>query len=289
MVCPLKESLLIDSEVSDDVDIFAFVDLSGIGPKTTKTYKALMSTSPPSHRASLQQYQVQNSADDGFVRLYTMLGHRYWIAQAEMLHRTPDWKLHFSVDLEDVPLAWNIIAFYFIKRRCLSAMKAVNLMSSPPDFMRGREITVYIYRYHQSYIGKLFYDEDTPFDLDSEYEQTGAFWLSWASYVDDALSQAGVRCNGLADGDRLLGRYCSYRNEAFVRVSPTACARLLAQERAFQETFSGAAGRTYPPNILGYNAARHADPFSEPSNRRAWFAVFAFIIAWVVAFLLARH
>ena len=87
-------------------DIRQFVEHASIGPKVMKVFDV-----PPNVNRITHRYQIQNSVDDGFIRLYTMLGHRYWIAQAEHRHATPDWKLHFSVDHEHIPLAWNLIAF----------------------------------------------------------------------------------------------------------------------------------------------------------------------------------
>ena len=35
--------------------------------------------------------------------------------------------------------------------------------------------------------------------------------------IEDILAQYDIQSNGLADGDLKLGKYVSYRNEAFVK------------------------------------------------------------------------
>lgn len=35
-----------------------------------------------------------------------------------------DWKLHFPIEQQDLPVAWRILAQEFVKHECLSGMKA---------------------------------------------------------------------------------------------------------------------------------------------------------------------
>jgi hypothetical protein len=96
----------------------------------------------------------------GFLRICTSRGRVYWLAQNEHEHTTPDWKLHFSVALDDIPRAWDIVACAFVQQHCEIGMKAVLLDSGVGDeasagrqqdwqqTQRGRELTVYIYQVH---------------------------------------------------------------------------------------------------------------------------------------------
>ncbi|KAF0982580.1 hypothetical protein FDP41_011510 [Naegleria fowleri] len=152
-----------------------------------------------------KMYQLKNyyaGASNGFVRVYTAEGHKYWLAQAMTTHRAPDFKVHFSVEIEDIPKAFDILAKHFFLSRCKFGMKAymlkdwkdkhaseiaqysetvssvselsverssvensillnsnvksedqsrvssLSIDSGWPEHMRGREITVYIYRYY---------------------------------------------------------------------------------------------------------------------------------------------
>ena len=42
-------------------------------------------------------------ASNQFVRLFTLTGRRYWLAQATCEHLTADWKIHFSIRPSDIP------------------------------------------------------------------------------------------------------------------------------------------------------------------------------------------
>lgn len=250
---------------TEDAHIEEFVDHATIGPKTMRRLDVQCATD-----GSLSQYQIQNSVDDGFIRLYTNLGHRYWVAQAEAKHLCPDWKIHVSVHFADVPRAWNIVGALFVKRRCRSAMKAVNLESEPPAFMRGREITIYLYRYSNAFSSAKFYDpveDKVAKTMGRQHEQGLEFWLALVGEIEALLAHAGVRPRGLAQGDRTLGTYCSLRNEAFVSVPSSVWNGLSSEEQGFYDAFRRGAGTsTYPPNALGYNAARHRDLLLGPAR-----------------------
>merc|ERR1719253_827158 len=74
-----------------------------------------------SHRTT--EYEILHTG--GFVRLCTERGRVYWLAQNETEHQAPDWKLHFSVCLEDLPRAWAVVASRFMAAGCDFGMKAV--------------------------------------------------------------------------------------------------------------------------------------------------------------------
>jgi hypothetical protein len=90
-------------------------------------------------------YEVLHNG--GFLRLFTTRGRIYWSAQNETSHITPDWKIHFSCCIEDIPRAWNSLAALFIDMKCEIGMKATTVeRANWSERQRGREITVYLYR-----------------------------------------------------------------------------------------------------------------------------------------------
>ncbi len=109
------------------------------------------------------------------------------------------------------------------------------------------------------------------FDLGPEYEAayTTPFWFRFVRLVERRLQQAGIRPNGLADGDLALPtcRYCSLRNEAYV-LCPTDGTPRAASTQA--QTTVAAGSNTlatppmrlkYPPNDRGWNAAHQFNMF----------------------------
>lgn len=241
-----------------------FVAWEGITAKTARSFDLPKSGTS----TKTVTYQLQNSVDDGFIRLYTMAGHRYWIAQAENQHKTPDWKLHISVAPEDLGTAWNHISMLFVLFQCSAAMKIVNGYTKPPTFMRGREITIYIYRHSKTYDAAMFYEEDKRLPLSKELEEGCNFWLHFIAAADRSLEDAGLLPGPLAAGDRQVGRYCSIRNESFVQIPPGISRGLSEEEMDFYRSFRSGAkdGSTYPPNAMGYNARGHRDPLQAPRN-----------------------
>lgn len=214
------------------------------------------------HRTT--EYEVLHTG--GFLRLCTERGRVYWMAQNEHDHRTPDWKIHFSVCPDDVPRAWDLLSQLFIDRACDFGMKAVagEALAEWPAKQRGRELTVYIFQHSSAYgrggpmMGLCPEGSEHRFWLGPEFERDSDFWLSWVRDAEAVLSEAGIRSNGgIADGDLPLGgRYASLRNEAFV----------LGREPA-----STAEGYIYPPNEAGWNAARQPCPIELPARAR-WYA-----------------
>eukprot|EP01118_Nematostelium_gracile_P012657 TRINITY_DN4652_c0_g2_i2.p1 TRINITY_DN4652_c0_g2~~TRINITY_DN4652_c0_g2_i2.p1 ORF type:complete len:260 (-),score=69.10 TRINITY_DN4652_c0_g2_i2:27-806(-) len=204
----------------------------------------------------------------GFLRLYTLRGRVYWLAQNMNSHETADWKIHFSIDLDYLPQAWDIISRIFVESRCEVGMKVTT--SSKVAFtqnggpQRGREITVYIYLYDESYgFGPMWQlnergspifignegDEQSKYYLGREFEApySPQFWFNFIKKVEKELMKAGIPNNGgVADGDfELPGcHYASLRNEAFVKVGNNPLPE-------------------YPPNFCGWNAAGHPNPLED--------------------------
>lgn len=266
------------SSTSEDLLLEEFVDWESIQKKTAKTL-----TVKSSSGHDLVTYQIQNSVDDGFIRLYTMAGHRYWIAQAEQGHGTPDWKLHFPVQTCDLAVVWNIVSKLFIRFRCSAAMKLVNGLTKPPDFMSGRELTVYMYCHDGCYRNCHFFESGKKCTLGQQFEQPSSFWVQFINAVETAMRDAGITPGPVACGDQMLGTYCSLRNEAFVRIPKHIRVQLTEDELSFFATFRSATrdGSTYPPNQLGYNAAGHRNPFKGETHRHSIFWLLTFTILLV--------
>ncbi|KAJ4458527.1 hypothetical protein PAPYR_5724 [Paratrimastix pyriformis] len=206
-------------------------------------------------------YEIRHA--NGFVKVYTVKGIAYWSFQTQYGNRFPDWKLHFSIDSQDRWAAWNILIALFIERKCEFSMK-IQYGEWPPH-MRGREITVYIFSYHPLAERVLIYDPASRTErpvLSAADDRPGTFWRDFVSVAESRLARAKIRPAPLAQGDLPLGRYCSLRNEAFVRVGPE-----------WRPPSSGWAGYdqgaaelhkcqwVYPENNAGWNAARHPVPF----------------------------
>lgn len=192
----------------------------------------------------------------GFLRLCTMRGRAYWNAQNETSHTSPDWKLHFSCELEDIAIAWNIMAALFIEMKCEIGMKATYHTGDQwPDAQRGRELTVYIYKWHHSYNGYMQGVADGAHDHDFFMDQALSevyscpFWFNFIRTAEERLAKAGVRSRGVASGDLALPgcAFASLRNEAFV-LDPT-------------KPDTNPHEKVYPPNACGWNAAGHPNPF----------------------------
>jgi hypothetical protein len=106
-----------------------------------------------------------------FVRIATMPGRLYWMAQNSDSHRTPDWKLHIAVCPEWIPRVWDevllpvFLAFPTIARVGAKAVleaervtySTTDSIGAPGDFVTttdstfwateqyGREVTVYLF------------------------------------------------------------------------------------------------------------------------------------------------
>ena len=172
---------------------------------------------PKFHHGSLD-YEIL--CTNGFVKLFTLMGRAYWIAQMEQSYLVPDWKFHISVTREQVPQSWDIIAKLFMELQCNCSMKAV-FIKDPSNVAKGREITIYIYRYDKRYGEGLEYqkygEEKQLISLNKESEQSGAHWLNFMKIGEERLKANEIKIQGCAIGDLSLGKhYFSLRNESFV-------------------------------------------------------------------------
>lgn len=197
----------------------------------------------------------------GFVRLCTLRGRSYWNAQNEQGHITPDWKLHFSIDLNDIAAAWNILTALFMDMKCEIGMKATYMNETQWSAkQRGREITVYIYAFHHTYRGYMqdvVADHDHEFYLGAEapFFYNTPFWYTFIIEAERRLQLNNIRSRGVADGDLLLPSciYTSLRNEAYVsQLDPGTSSPDLVR-----------ISLVYPPNDAGWNAAKHINPMLE--------------------------
>mmetsp|Transcript_64539 Transcript_64539/g.134596 ORF Transcript_64539/g.134596 Transcript_64539/m.134596 type:complete len:481 (-) Transcript_64539:396-1838(-) len=231
------------------------------------SWRSIMSAPKEPHTISVRcqstvNYHVLHTG--GFVRLCSDRGRCYWVTQNETGHRSPDWKIHVSVELQDIAAAWDVVAATFLEWGCDFGMKATTLNEQWPEEQRGREITVYIYVHDSA--TPLFQDggpqgawlsaqrdcEERPTReeqealcavwLSAEFERDGAtYWKPFVKTIESRLTAHGLRSPGCADGDLSLGgRYCSLRNEAFV-----------------PPDHEPAGEPCYPSNRQGWNAVNH--------------------------------
>jgi hypothetical protein len=217
---------------------------------------------------NLFDHEYSAICNNGFIKIYTNKGKAYWLAQNELGHLTPDWKLHVSVNHLDVPNAWNLVSEIFLRNKCKSGMKVAYLKENS-GIKTGREITIYIYKYdikysEESEIGKEYI-------LKESDEHNDNFWLKIIKEIEQTLELNKIRSNGTAEGDLKIGKYVSLRNEAFVYCS----------ERGVD---------VYPPDYRGWNAANHLTP-TFMSNKKNYGIVKVFLITFfgfIISFIL-RH
>jgi len=159
-----------------------------------------------------------------------------------------------SVYRDQVPLAWDVVAKVFMEMQCKSCMKCV-FIKDPSNVAKGREITVYIYRYDESYGEGLNYilkDNKVVFELNKEMEQNRTFWIKFMEVCEEKLKNAGVKRQGCANGDLKLGDYFSLRNESFVL------------HEKINETGKNISEYEYPFDSDGWNRSGHKMPFRLP-------------------------
>lgn len=216
----------------------------------------------PERKLEVAGTELEIMHTGGFVRLYHIRCRLYWLIQNQYEHRTPDWKLHFSVELDDVPKAWNLLAALFMKFQLHTGMKAYY---APKETwrpgQRGREITVYLYTHHSIY-GTGPQPELA--ELGPEHELSSERVSEFVLRAEELLAKHKIRPRGCAAGDLKLGRYSSLRNEAFVakkqEVSPSK----------FTTVFE------YPSNQAGWNAQGHYCPLNWRRLRfRLWYSGFS--------------
>jgi len=258
------------------------------------SWRSIMSAPKEPHNVSIRcqstvNYHVLHTG--GFVRLCSDRGRCYWVAQNETGHRSPDWKIHVSVELQDIAAAWDVVSATFLEWGCDFGMKATTLNAQWPAEQRGREITVYVYVHdsttalfqdggpqgawlsaQRDWQQRLTREEQEALCavwLSPEFERDGTtYWKPFVQNLEARLTAHGVRSRGCADGDILLGgRYCSLRNEAFV-----------------PPDHEPGGEPCYPSNAQGWNAMNHpcdclplrgllsvdrATPASQTSSNRA--------------------
>ena len=221
---------------------------------------------------------------NGFVKLFTLKGRAYWIAQMEQMYRTSDWKFHISVFRDQIPLAWDIVAKLFMEMQCKSGMKCV-FIKDPSNVAKGREITVYIYRYDERYGEGLNYnlkDTKVVFELNKEMDQDGAFWMKFMEICEERLKKAGVKKQGCAKGDLKLGEYFSLRNESFVL------------HEKITEKGEKIRDFEYPWDSDGWNSPNQKLPFKLPMKvwmreKKTNFVFFSVVISVFIYFLMTRR
>ena len=183
-------------------------------------------------------------ASNGWVRLFTLPARRYWLAQAACEHLTADWKIHFSIQPQDIPLAFNLLAELYYEMKLPAGLKAPypdswkDYDNHWPKHMRGREITVYILLFERTAKTKqtTFYSRqdlteakqtiDWPLssaediysahDLTVDDEVPLDRYLDFALRAEQLLAKHHVQSRGCAKGDYPLGWFCSLRNEKFI-------------------------------------------------------------------------
>ena len=138
---------------------------------------SLSSTCPP-----VVQFHILHTGN--FVRVATMPGRLYWLAQNASMHQSPDWKLHIACRPCDVAIVWNLVVlpvFFEHVTVFTVGMKAVLTATRNeetgqftttsgeehwPDEQTGREVTVYLFAddqmYDENLIGEqpVFVDEE---------------------------------------------------------------------------------------------------------------------------------
>ena len=142
-------------------------------------------------------YKFGSSTEDiellvtnGYVKLYTQKGRAYSISQVQYSeHQSPDWKFHFNVAYKDLHKAWNIIVTTILPLKqkhslhspVIFGIKVISIKNNNQwsDNMKGREITVYIYKYDPSLNGPdgkgITYGENEYFVYKKEEEEPNKF------------------------------------------------------------------------------------------------------------------
>ena len=187
----------------------------------------------------------------GFLRLLTKRGANYFAQQNLTGHITPDWKIHFSVEHDDLPTAWNLLASLFMSMRCEFALKCTVCDASQwTTDQYGRELTVYMFVHDAAYEEASASQADPETRLGVQYERDASWWQEFVARAERMLAAHSVRTRGCAVGDLPMSgcRYASLRNEAFV-------------------------DDAYPSNQLGFNAAKHPLPSLLPECGKGFVAV----------------
>lgn len=248
-------------------------------------------------------------ASNNFVRIFTLAGRRYWLAQATCEHLTADWKIHFSIRPRDIPFAFNLLSELYFNMKMPFGLKArypdhwKDYGNEWPPHMKGREITVYIYLYEDTKTARrtIFYERENflrpkhfvekrltenreiyrQFDLSPSDEIPIERYLEFADRAETLLDEFGIEPNGCADGDFPLGKFSSLRNEKFIAIeNPNKSS---SEKIVF----------IYPPNECGFNGSSDEPNLAEKMQslekfrrRKRFSKIFYFSLCFVFVFLL---
>ncbi len=185
-------------------------------------------------------------ANNSFIKLRTFRGTEYLVARLQKGDHAPDWKLHFAIQDEDIPRAWNLLASLFLELQIESVMKVkMHSKEEWPEHMNGREITIYI-----------------PMEERGETNINDRLWIKFIKTAALQLAKINIKAKKIAEGDFALGAYCSIRNEAFIPVKTGACIPKDWQGYDFDlhQRHPDTIQYIYPPNAYGCNAAKHPTP-----------------------------
>ena len=104
-------------------------------------------------------------------------------------------------------------------------------------------------------------------------EHSEEFWYAFFRKIEEVLSDNNISPNGLAKGDKKLGKYVSIRNEAYIRIY-------------------GPKGDedVYPPDNYGWNAANQNLPFNlkKFEKKSTWKLILISLIILSLAYLLCK-
>jgi len=234
-------------------------------------------------------YEIMHTG--GFLRLYTYKCRVYWAAQNATNHLTPDWKIHFSIAPQDIPRAWNILAFTFLESGCHSGIKVVMRYETNgekpepwPLEQRGREITLYIFTMNSGYSdffsisfpqkkkGNLHaaraqeqthdrangQPEEIPIEnleLRRADEHSSEFWLDFVEIAERRLRAAGIRSN--KDENNLAVAAGDFPLGEYASLRNEAFIPIWSLQ---PHDGSTQLNPQYPPNEYGWNAAQHRIP-----------------------------
>lgn len=119
--------------------------------------------------------------------------------------------------------------------QCRAGMKVIYLRQCE-NSQPGREITIYLIKIDPKFQNSSFAGD---FGLSMAVEHSEDYWFNLCRNVEECLASNQIVANGLADGDYPLGKYISFRNEAFVE---------------------SLGNSIYPPNSVGWNPLKYELP-----------------------------
>lgn len=242
----------------------------------------------------------------GFVKLYTLKGRLYWTTQANHGMKKPDWKIHFAISRQHIPLAWDIIAKLFMESKCEFGMKVRWQSLIPPEQEKQQQ--------HQQQQPAQGEDAEAEEDAGSppseetqaegespRYAWSEEMWgrevtvycyTNQAEYKDDSVPLDGGATLDLKKTDQKPRTFW----KEFVRRAEKRLARNGVQEirlnpgdvpfgkryaslrneafvpvdPSWREWMHINRGETeiYPPNVVGYNGASHPDWLSSKKKKK---------------------